>query len=65
MKLNDIKDVICDKVFIYTSNYDEDGVFFVDIYKGYLENAPEGVLDMTIKTVAAKRKGIIDIGVED
>lgn len=65
MKLNDIKDVICDKAFIYTSNYDEDGVFFVDIYKGYLRNAPKGILYMTIKTVAAKRKGIIDICVED
>ena len=36
---------------------------FEDIYKGDKDNIPSEILEMKIRSVGAKRKGIIDIQV--
>lgn len=61
MKVRDLRDYIYDKVVLYKSEEDD----FVDVYKGYINNEmPENVLDLEIKSIGAKRKGIVDIRVE-
>jgi len=61
MKVQDLKNYIWDKVFLYKSEADD----FVDIYKGYIDNnTPELVLDLEVRSIGARRKGIVDIMVE-
>ena len=61
MKVRNLKNYIWDKVVLYKSDIDD----FVDIYKGYIDDdTPETVLDLEIKTIGAKRSGVVDIKVE-
>lgn len=61
MKVRGLKDYIWDKVVLYKSETND----FVDVYKGYINNdMPKDVLDLEIKSIDAKRKGIVDIRVE-
>lgn len=61
MKVRDLKDYIWDKVVLYKSEVDD----FLDVYKGYINNdTPQGVLDLEVRSIGAKRKGIVDIRVE-
>jgi len=61
MKVRDLKDYIWDKVVLYKSDTDD----FVDIYKGYIDgDTSETVLDLEVRSIGAKRKGIVDIRVE-
>ncbi len=59
MIVKDIKEVIFDKVIIYKSK--EEG--FEDIYKGNTDNIPLDIQNMTIASVGAAKKKIIDIRV--
>ena len=60
MKVKDLKGYVYDKITLYWSESDD----FVDIYKGDIDNLPNTMLDLEIKTIGAKRRGIIDIRVE-
>ena len=60
MKVKDLKGYVYDKIILYRSESDD----FTDIYKGDIDNLPNTMLDLEIKTIGAKRRGIIDIRVE-
>lgn len=64
MKLNDLKDIIFDEVFVHILPKNK-GFSCVQIYVGFLGASSNSVLNMTVKTISAKRGGIIDIYVED
>lgn len=54
MKIKDLINVIFDDVIIYKSK-DE------DFYKGDKDSIPSLLLEKKVKSVGAKRKGIVDI----
>ena len=61
MKVRDLKNYICDKIVLYKSGADD----FIDIYKGYIDDdTPETVLDLEVRSIGAKRSGIVYIRVE-
>lgn len=60
MKVRDLKGYIWDKVVFYKVEADD----YADIYKGYINDTPENILDMEIGSIWAKRGGVIDIRVE-
>lgn len=61
MKVRDLTDYILDKAVLYKSEADN----FVDVYKGYIDNdTPQIVLDLEVRSIGAKRRGIVDIRVE-
>jgi hypothetical protein len=59
IKVKDLIRVIVDKVTIYKAN----GEDFEDIYKGNINSIPAIILEMKVRLIAAKRKGVIDIQV--
>ena len=64
MKLREYIAVIYDKIVIYKQI--DDGEYngeFKDIYKGNRSNIPEDILDMEVKSIGGKGKGILDIRV--
>lgn len=61
MKIIDLKNYIHDKVCIYRENPDIDGEY-IDIYKGFIQDAPSNISDLEVKSIGAKKKGIVDIG---
>lgn len=63
MRVIDLKPYIFDKVVIYKSDPNVDGEF-IDIEKGFIPTLSTSTLNMEIRTIGAKRRGIIDILVE-
>ena len=63
MLLKDVKDFFWGKLFIY-KNGDVRSSTFETLYIGGFDNIPDDVLLMTIRTIGAKRKGVLDIWVE-
>lgn len=63
MKIKDLDKYVHDKVCIYKENIDVDGEY-VDIYKGFIQEIPSHISDMEVRSIGAKRKGIVDIRVE-
>jgi hypothetical protein len=61
MKIKDLSNVIFEKVTIY--KFIGDGCF-EDIYKGNMESIPLNILEMKVRIIGAKRKGVIDIQVD-
>ena len=57
MKLDNIKEIVMDKICLYTIDNME------DIWEGHIKNMPSKYLNLEIKIIGAKRKGIVDIGV--
>ena len=53
-----------DTIVIYTS-CDDEMLDFKDLYKGDKDNIPSDLLDLTVRTYGAKRKGVIDISVRE
>lgn len=64
VKISDLKNYIHDKVCVYRENNMTIGGDYVDIYKGFIQEAPFHILDMEVRNIGAKRKGIVDIRVE-
>lgn len=62
MKVKELRSIIFDKVVIYKANNENDGDF-EDIYKGDINNIPLDILDMKVRCIGAKKKGIVDIQV--
>lgn len=60
MKIKDLINVIFDDVIIYKSK-DEDFGEYEDFYKGDKDSIPSLLLEKKVKSVGAKRKGIVDI----
>lgn len=61
MKVTDVAKYIFDKVVIYRN---VEVLEFEDLYKGYIDDAPEEIRKMTVCSIGAKRKGVVDIEVE-
>lgn len=59
MIVKELISVVYDEVIIYKEKNDN----FEDIYKGDKYNIPSNILEMKVKIVGAKRKGIVDIQV--
>lgn len=57
MKLNDVQGIVMDRVCIYGTEDLE------NIWTGYIRNMPSKYLNLEIKVIGAKRKGIVDIGI--
>lgn len=53
-----LKIIVLENVCIY---YKTDDGEFKDIYKGRDENVPEDLLDAEVMIVSAKKKGVLDI----
>lgn len=65
MRVADLKDYAYDKVVIYRENNTSDiETSYTDIYKGFIQSAPTGIQNLKIKTIGAKKAGILDIRVE-
>lgn len=62
MKIMDLKNYIHDKVCIYRESIDIDGEY-IDIYKGFVQETPTDILKLEVRSIGAKRKGIVDIRV--
>ena len=60
MLVGDLKNYIFDKVVLYRENTEVDGEY-IDIYKGFICISPISILNLEVKTIGAKRKGIVDI----
>ena len=60
MLVGDLKNYIFDKVVLYRENPEVDGEY-IDIYKGFICISPISILNLEVKTIGAKRKGIVDI----
>lgn len=63
MKIADLKKYIYDKVCIYRENSNADGEY-IDIYKGFVQEAPLHILELEVRSIGAKRKRIVDIRVD-
>ena len=63
MLVGDLKNYIFDKVVLYRENPEVDGEY-IDIYKGFICISPISILNLKVKTIGAKRKGVIDIRVK-
>ena len=63
MRVGDLKNYIFDEVVLYKENPEVDGEY-IDIYKGFICISPISILNLEVKTIGAKRKGIVDIIVE-
>ncbi len=59
MKVKYLVAFIFDKVSIYKESGDE----FVTLYDGKYDAIPSNILEMEVRIIGAKRKGIIDIEV--
>lgn len=62
MKVKDLKAVTNNKVIVYGRYHI---LFGPTLFTGYLENAPEDVLDKTVKDISAKERFQIFIFVEE
>lgn len=63
MKIMDLKNYVYDKMCVYKESSDIDGEY-IDIYKGFVQEAPCHILELEVRSVGAKRKGIVDIRVD-
>ena len=63
MRVGDFKNYIFDEVVLYRENPKVDGEY-IDIHKGVICTSPTSILNLDVKTIGAKRKGVVDIGVE-
>lgn len=61
MKLKEYVPVIFDKIVIYYEKTDGE---FNDIFTGNRSEIPNNILEMEVKSIGAKRKGVVDIRVK-
>lgn len=63
MKVGDLKNYIFDEVVLYRETSEVDGEY-IDIYKGFICTSPVSTLNLKVRSIGAKRKGVVDIRVE-
>ena len=62
MEIRDLRNYIYDKVVVYTE--DPTGLNeWLDLYIGYLSNAPMKILNLQVKSIGGKKTGVVDIKV--
>ena len=60
MTIGDLYPAYIDKIIVYVENGDGE---YRDLYKGTIKDAPDNIKTMTIRTIIAKRKDVLDIHV--
>lgn len=63
MKIRELKGLIHDSICIYRKNPYISGEY-INICTGSIDLVPDNILDMEIRSIGAKRKGIVDIRVD-
>lgn len=63
MKVGDLKNYIFDEVVLYRKNPKVEGEY-IDIHNGFICTSPISILNLRVRTIGAKRKGVVDIEVE-
>ena len=66
MKIKDLAPYVYEKSYVYyekTSPEDYLSIEYIDIFVGFLKEAPSDVLEKEVSSIGAKRKGILDIRV--
>ena len=63
MLVGDLKNYIFDEVVLYRENPKVDGEY-IDIHKGFICTSPISILNLEVRTIGAKRKGVVDIRVK-
>ena len=63
MRVGDLKNYIFDEVILYRENPEVDGEY-IDIYKGFIYTSHTSILNLEVKTIGAKRKGVVDIRIK-
>ena len=63
MRVGDLKNYIFDEVILYRENPEVDREY-IDIYKGFICTSPTSILNLEVRTIGAKRKGVVDIRVK-
>lgn len=58
MKVSELKSLLHDKIVLYKETQDNE---FEDVFVGKSSDIPKELLDKDIKSIGAKRKGIVDI----
>lgn len=61
MKVADVAEYVYDKVYIYRN---VEVMEFEDLYKGDIADVPDEIKKMSVCSIMARRKGILDIEVE-
>lgn len=61
LQIKEFERIIFDDVVIYKMQGEE----FEDLYKGSISKMPNNIKDMTVVSIGAKRKGILDIRVRN
>ena len=63
MRVGDLKNYIFDEVVLYRENPEVDGEY-IDIHKWFICTSPISILNLKVRTIGAKRKGVVDIRVK-
>ena len=63
MLVGDLKNYIFDEVVLYRVTSEVDGEY-IDIHKGFICTSPISMLKLEVRTIGAKRKGVVDIRVK-
>ena len=63
MLVGDLNNYIFDEVVLYRENPKVDGEY-IDIHKGFICTSPISILNLEVRTIGAKRKGVVDIRVK-
>ena len=63
MRVGDFKNYIFDEIILYRENPKVDGEY-IDIHKGFICTSPTSILNLEVRTIGAKRKGVVDIRVK-
>ena len=66
MKIRDLAPYIYEKSYVYyekTSPEDYLAIEYIDVFVGFLKDAPNEILEKEVASIGAKRKGILDIRV--
>ena len=59
----DLKNDIFDEVVLYRKNPEVNDEY-IDIHKGFICTFPTSILNLEVRTIGAKRKGVVDIKVK-
>lgn len=61
MKVKDLYPAYIDKIIVYEEVNEGE---YRNLYKGLINNAPADIKAMEVQTIMAKKKNVLDIGVE-
>ena len=63
MIVKELTNYLFDKVVLYTQNKDNPEKY-IDLFKGDIRKCNQELLQMEVKSIGAKREGVLDIRIE-